>query len=198
MVKLDASSWNTIASVILAPFDSDRLLVGQSSPLDSVRQIFSVDPFGHDETASAVLADVIDRHDVRMAEPGDLLRFEPALVDFLGADRTIDLRYLDGDGAVQPCVEPLVDSPESADADQGIEAISICQGPGQVRFRQFRAGLSGTPGACVFERLIEPLDPAQLLDLPTELVQPVRAIPAQLLRRRRQTLGFGLLPAKVG
>ncbi len=117
--------------------------VGQSSVFDPVRQILPLDPLGHDEAASSVLAHVINRHDVRVAEPGDLLRLDPALVHLLDTHRAVHLGDLHGDGAVQPCVEPLVDPPEAADADQGIEAVSIRQGPGQVRFRKDRVGLAG-------------------------------------------------------
>ncbi len=130
-----------------------------------------------------------------MAEPGDLLRLDPALVHLLDTHRAVHLRDLHGHSAVQPGVESLVHPPEAADSDQGVEAVSIRQGPRQVQFRMNRLGLADRRGTGHVEGLVEPIDLAQLLDLPTELVEPIRAIPAQLLRRRGMALGLGLLPA---
>src|SRR5438045_630665 len=50
--------------------DPCRFSMGRAVPLDPGRQVHALDPLGHDEAGAAVLAHVMDRHDVRVLQPG--------------------------------------------------------------------------------------------------------------------------------
>ena len=173
------------ASATSATIRADSRWAGRSV-LDPGRQVRALDPLDDDEAGPAVPAHVMDRHDVRVPQPGDLAGLDPALVHLA---RPVTGRstfgHLHGDGALQPGVEPPVDPPEAARRRSGRRAGSgpPASGAGRVSGRVVSA-CPIVESVVASMGLVEPIDLAQLLDLPAELVERSGAVPAQLLRRR--------------
>ena len=123
----------------------------------------------------------MDRDDVRVPQPGHLAGLDPALVHLAPGDRPVHPGHLHGDRPLQPGVEPPVDPPEAALADQGVEPVAVGQQPGQVVVAGDRRSAPRRRGPGL-DRAVEPLDLAQPLDLAAEPAEQLGAVPAEFLR----------------
>ena len=100
-----------------------RLLERQRSLLEAVGERLAREVLHHQEGRTVVLADVVERADVRVVQAGDGLRFalEAGAAVRVGAD--LGREDLDGDGAVEAGVAGLVDLAHAAGADGGEDLV---------------------------------------------------------------------------
>ena len=117
----------------------------QAASTEPGRQVAPVHVFGHDVTSAVVgPAHVVDRHDVRVGEPGDDPGFVEVRLDVHGPGRLDVEGDLDGDVPVELRVVGQVDPTETALAQDPDHAVSADVGRG--RLRAVRRRVARPPG----------------------------------------------------
>ena len=110
--------------------EAERLRERQRALAEPVRERLALEQL-HDEVLRAVLvADVVERADVRMRELRDRLRLPLEPLANLGGGRQMLRQHLDRDGALEPRVPRLVDlsHPPGAERRQDLVGTEFCSG----------------------------------------------------------------------
>ncbi len=75
-----------------------------------------------------LLADVMERADVRMVQAGGRLGFPLEPLAQIGIVGDVRQEHLDGDGTIQAGVERLVDLPHASSAELGLDLVGAERG----------------------------------------------------------------------
>ena len=86
--------------------------------LEAVAQRLAFEQLHHRVDDTAVVADVVQRQDVRMVQRGDRLRFALEALQAIGDVSGVRRKHLDGHFAAQPGVSRPVDFAHAAAADR--------------------------------------------------------------------------------
>ena len=125
----------------------------RSSLPDPGRQVAAFHELGHDEAESVVrAADVEDRHDPGMVEPGQRPGFREKRLDILGTTDAFRPRHLDGDWPVEVVVAGQVDPAEPALTQAPEDAVTV--DPRGIAIRRATRTFRGRLGVYRFRQVL--------------------------------------------
>ena len=109
-------------------------LVGRQRPRRQPRgERLAFEILHHQEVGVTLLADVMERADVRMVQAGDRLRLTLEALSEIRIVGDMRREHLDGDGALEPRVGGLVDLAHAAGADEGRDVVAAESGANRER-----------------------------------------------------------------
>ena len=103
-------------------------------PLDQLRQTRPVDQLHRVPDEPEPSRDIVDVHDVRVAEPGRELRLAPEALDDLRVLRQRRVQDLERHLALQVQIPHAIDSAESALAEQREQLVVVAEGAAEPGF----------------------------------------------------------------
>jgi hypothetical protein len=102
---------------------AQRLVERERAPREAIGKRLAFEVLHHEERRALLLADVVERADMRVIEVRDRARFVLEAFTELQVSRDVRGQYLDRDGALQASVARFVDFAHAAGPERGLDLV---------------------------------------------------------------------------